>query len=310
VQILPRATASHQPGSKTRWREETNVRSRVEHVSRVCIEPRKVCASCGPARDNHPRMPDPRVWEPWTVARRWNTVSALPLSARQGRGHRGRRPDHAEKGITRELVSASSASCLEIAEQYGGEHSGGSPPRDQSSRRKGPPPRRVDPSNKTRGRQVRRDKREREGSPEGREAVLVEHSSDGLSISPNNRTRARRRASPAGRHVRAGGNEAGKPGNHRRPWDLVERRRSRASSPNQGRTWARDSEPGARPAAPGTDRNSGPAVSRHGVHHARPSPRCGDAERAFGSLNPQSAPGVDRVPWQTYKANLETNLVA
>ncbi len=33
-------------------------------------------------------------------------------------------------------------------------------------------------------------------------------------------------------------------------------------------------------------------------------------ERAFGSLNPHSAPGADRVTWQTYKANLETNLVA
>jgi hypothetical protein len=33
-------------------------------------------------------------------------------------------------------------------------------------------------------------------------------------------------------------------------------------------------------------------------------------ERACGSLNPHSAPGVDRVTWQTYKANLETNLVA
>ena len=33
-------------------------------------------------------------------------------------------------------------------------------------------------------------------------------------------------------------------------------------------------------------------------------------ERAFGSLNPHSAPGVDRVTWQTYKANLETHLAA
>jgi hypothetical protein len=33
-------------------------------------------------------------------------------------------------------------------------------------------------------------------------------------------------------------------------------------------------------------------------------------ERAFQSLNPQSAPGVDRVTWQAYKAHLETNLVA
>jgi group II intron reverse transcriptase/maturase len=31
-------------------------------------------------------------------------------------------------------------------------------------------------------------------------------------------------------------------------------------------------------------------------------------ERAFWSLNPGSAPGVDRVTWQKYKRNLETNL--
>ncbi len=112
VKILPRAQASHRPGSETRWREETNVRSRVEQVSRVCIEPRKLFESRGPARDNHPRRPEPRVWEPRTVSRHWNAVSAPSLSARQGRGHRGRRPDHADKGITRELVRASSASCL------------------------------------------------------------------------------------------------------------------------------------------------------------------------------------------------------
>jgi len=33
-------------------------------------------------------------------------------------------------------------------------------------------------------------------------------------------------------------------------------------------------------------------------------------ERAFGSLNPRSAPGVDRVTWQRYKASLETHLAA
>ena len=33
-------------------------------------------------------------------------------------------------------------------------------------------------------------------------------------------------------------------------------------------------------------------------------------ERACGSLNPHSAPGVDRVTWQTYKAHLDTHLVA
>ena len=32
--------------------------------------------------------------------------------------------------------------------------------------------------------------------------------------------------------------------------------------------------------------------------------------RALKSLTPQSAPGVARVPWQAYKANLETTLVA
>src|SRR5262245_30178634 len=112
VQVLPRATASHQPGSETRWREETNVRSRVEQVSRVCIEPRKLFASCGPARDNHPGRPDPRGWETRTVSSGWNAVSALTLWVRQGGGHRGRRPDHADTGIARELVRASSASCL------------------------------------------------------------------------------------------------------------------------------------------------------------------------------------------------------
>ena len=113
VKVLPRATASHQPGSNTRWREETNVRSRVEQVGRVCMEPRKLFESRGSARDNHPGMPDPRVWEARTVSSRWNAVSALSLPAREGGGHRGRRPDHADTGITRELVRASSASCLD-----------------------------------------------------------------------------------------------------------------------------------------------------------------------------------------------------
>jgi hypothetical protein len=31
-------------------------------------------------------------------------------------------------------------------------------------------------------------------------------------------------------------------------------------------------------------------------------------ERAFWSLKPDSAPGVDRVTWRNYKRNLETNL--
>ena len=146
VQILPRATASHQPGSETRWREATNVRSRVEHVSRVGIEPRKWCESRGPARENHPRRPAPRVWAPRPVSGRWNAVSAPSLWARPGGGHRGRRPEHAEQGRTRALGSASAASWLSIAEQCGAPCAAGSPPRDHSSPRKGPPLRRVDPS--------------------------------------------------------------------------------------------------------------------------------------------------------------------
>jgi len=151
VQILPRATASHQPGRETRWREATNVRSRVEHVSRVGIEPRKWCESRGPARENHPRRPEPRVWEPRTVSRRWNAVSAPSLRARQGGGHRGRRPEHADQGRTRELVSAASASWLEIADQCGAKSSAGSPPREQSAPRQGSSPRRVEPSTQNAG---------------------------------------------------------------------------------------------------------------------------------------------------------------
>jgi hypothetical protein len=114
VQVLPRATASHQPGSEARWREETNVRSRVEQVSRVCIEPRKLFESGGPVRDTIPGMPDLGVWEARTVSSCWNAVSALSLVAREGGGHRGPRPGHADTGIARELVRASSASCLDI----------------------------------------------------------------------------------------------------------------------------------------------------------------------------------------------------
>ncbi|MBD3853602.1 MAG: group II intron reverse transcriptase/maturase, partial [Acidobacteria bacterium] len=31
-------------------------------------------------------------------------------------------------------------------------------------------------------------------------------------------------------------------------------------------------------------------------------------ERAYWSLNPKSAPGVDRVTWRKYQRNLDTNL--
>jgi hypothetical protein len=119
VHILPRATASHRPSRATRWREETHVSNRVEHVSRVGMEPRKVFASRGPARENHPRRPEPRGWETRTGSRGWHAVSALTLWGRPGGGHRGRRPEQADTGRTRERVSASSASCREVAEQWG-----------------------------------------------------------------------------------------------------------------------------------------------------------------------------------------------
>ena len=38
VQILPWVTASPRPGSETRWQEETNVRSRVNQVDRLCMD--------------------------------------------------------------------------------------------------------------------------------------------------------------------------------------------------------------------------------------------------------------------------------
>ena len=51
VQVLPRAKVSHQPGSGTRWPEETKVRSRGKQVVGVCIEPRKLFESGGPNWD-------------------------------------------------------------------------------------------------------------------------------------------------------------------------------------------------------------------------------------------------------------------
>jgi len=127
VQVLPRATASPQPGSNTRWRAETNVRSRVEHGSRGGMEPRKVFESRSPARDHHPRTPERWVWEPRTVSVRWNAVSTGSRVARSGGGHRGRRPEQAETGRARELVSASSASGLAGAEQWGGHRASKAP---------------------------------------------------------------------------------------------------------------------------------------------------------------------------------------
>lgn len=114
VQILPRVTASHRPGSETRWQDERNVRSRVEQVGRPCIEPRNgvyVVVQNTRLRTgkgiNIRRTPESRGCEPRTVSTCWNATSqTTPLASRLG-GHRGRRPGHADQGMTRELARAS-----------------------------------------------------------------------------------------------------------------------------------------------------------------------------------------------------------
>ncbi len=116
VQILPRVTASHRPSSETRWQEETNVRSRVEQVGRPCIEPRNgvyvVVQNARPRTGkgiNAKRTPESGRCESRTASTRWNaTPEATPTASRRG-GHRGRRPEHADQGMTRELVRASSS---------------------------------------------------------------------------------------------------------------------------------------------------------------------------------------------------------
>ena len=145
VKILPWAKPSQQPGSEARWSEETMVRSRVDRVDRVCIEPRKLFESCGPERDKQSRGACSLLCEPRTVSACWNAVSVYAYTVRHDGGHRGPRPDHADQGITRELTRASSVSCLQNRGSMP-RPLGGSPPRDQSSRpRKGSLLRRVDP---------------------------------------------------------------------------------------------------------------------------------------------------------------------
>ena len=136
VQVLPRAKPSQQPGSRTRWPEETKVRSRGRRVVGVCIEPRKMLESSGPEKDKRKKgMPDP------SEANRGQCDPPGPqkppgeMASRRG-GHRGRRPDHDDTGIARELARASSASCLNKARISTEATPPGSPPRDQSSPRK------------------------------------------------------------------------------------------------------------------------------------------------------------------------------
>ena len=125
-QIFPWVTASHRPGSETRWQEETNVRSRVKQVGRPCIEPRNgvyvVVQIAGPRTGkerNTKRTPESRRCEVRTVSTCWNATSeATPRASRHG-GHRGRRPEHADQGMTRELVRASSSPVTQTRGQCG-----------------------------------------------------------------------------------------------------------------------------------------------------------------------------------------------
>jgi hypothetical protein len=136
VKILPRAKASHQPGSRTRWPEEMKVRSRGKRDVGVCIEPRKLFSSCGPFGDK--QRPGCLILAKANRGQFHSAGTQQPpgvMASRSG-DHRGRRPDHDDIGIARELVRASSASCLHKARISTEATPPGSPPRDQSSRRK------------------------------------------------------------------------------------------------------------------------------------------------------------------------------
>jgi hypothetical protein len=122
----------------------------------------------------------------------------------------GRRPDHADKGIARELVRASSASCLYIADQCGAKCSAGSPPRDQSSlpaRPAAPPGRSIHPKcgDDRYGGTSGNAKELRKGVRQS-ERIIVARG----ARRPNDRRKRSGHRLP--RRGRAGGREAGKPG--------------------------------------------------------------------------------------------------
>ena len=144
VQILSWVTASHRPGSETHWQEVTNVRSWVNQVGRLCMEPRNEL-NCGPVRDKRQMNPEFAWRELRTALGRWNAISESTTMASRFGSHRGRRPGHADQGMTRELVRASSFPvCSKKTRSSNGATLRGSPPRYQSSPGKGPH-RKVDP---------------------------------------------------------------------------------------------------------------------------------------------------------------------
>jgi hypothetical protein len=57
-----------------------------------------------------------------TVSSGWNAASAYADKVRHGGNHRGRRPGHVDREITRELGRASSASCLPRRGSMRGRH--------------------------------------------------------------------------------------------------------------------------------------------------------------------------------------------
>mgnify|MGYP001459051446 CR=1 FL=1 len=86
VKILPRAKANHQPGSETCWQEETNVRSQVDQVDRLCIELRNrtyiVVQNVRLRADkgiNTKATPELLKCEPRTVSTCWNATSKVTL---------------------------------------------------------------------------------------------------------------------------------------------------------------------------------------------------------------------------------------
>lgn len=174
VQILPRVTASHRPGSETRWQEETNVRSRVEQVGRPCIEPRNtiyVVVQNARLRAgkgiNAERTPESGRCEPRTVSSCWNATSeATPTASCRG-GHRGRRPEHADQGMTRELVRASSFPAVRKRGTSAERPSAGVHRDTKAPTGKAPPVRSIRKSKRGRT-QVRRNEPECEGASDGR----------------------------------------------------------------------------------------------------------------------------------------------
>jgi hypothetical protein len=315
VKVLPRVTASHQPGSNTRWREETNVRSRVEHVSRVCIEPRKLFESGGSVRDTIPGMSDRGVWEARTVSSCGNAISALSLQAREGRGHRGPRPDHVDKGIARELVRASSASCLDIrgavqSRRLCGEST--ARPKLPLERPAAPPGRSIHPkcgddrSGGTSGNaeDLRTGARQSERIRGAMAPMFATGSVNeqapgprqpGETCAPEARVPVRQGTNA----VRGTGKSEGEAGRHRR-----------TKAGHIGTTPTGQETPSFLPIPLRLERiatqaQQSPDMAFTTLAHHLDVALLG---RAFQRLNPQSAPGVDRVTWRRYKANLETNL--